>query len=216
MNTAESSQLLLSVVNNAEDITLILDNYLLCQADDVLRKSIDFDGRPLVLLGTEKRHNMCKKKLPTIFKKIGIPYDESKITFITNEQLKEFVDTALLKLKNGEKPAQTFTESISVNPEEDIATTLNPITDEYSIITKDEEVPPLHKESTDSNVYVHKEVAQVSSVCRYGVPIIRVEYIPPNVLGLQESITVKVDEEDISKFFNSVKNRVLDSINNDR
>lgn len=213
MNAAESSQLLLSVVNNAEDITLILDNYLLCQADDVLRKSIDFDGRPLVLLGTEKRHNMCKKKLPMIFKKMGLHYDESKITFLTNDQLAEFTADALAKLKSGEKPVQNIIETNEESLEEEIIAQVstNPTAEEN--VTQPVEVPNTQKES---NVYVPRPPTQVSGTCIYGVPILKVEYIPPNVLGLQESITVKVDEEDISKFFNSVKNRVLTSIDNDR
>ena len=194
-------------------------------ADDVLRNSVEYDHRPVVIIGTEKRHGMCKKKLPQIFNKLGRDYDESLIHYETQESLKQFATDALEKIANGETlSTPTPVPKPKPKPKPIVKGDATPIRsavkEEDLVVETEEEVIPEEDAEVEEQIeQVEEEVHQASEgtvgVCRYGVPKFKVEYITPNVLGLQESITVKVDEEDIGKFFVSVKNRVLNSISND-
>jgi len=220
MSTVESGHFLLNVVNNAEDISLLLENYNMCLADDVLRNAIQFDERPLVLLGTDKRHNMCKKKLPVIFEKLGKVFDDNLITYVTTNSLKEFADTSLKKLKSGEKPEVPQIAEVAEKPK--TATEVKPLkVNTYEAESKRESVnvsehPVENVEPVEEQEIISSTQNTHHGVCKYGVTKFKVEYISPNVLGLQESITVKVEEEELNNFFSSIKGRVLNSINNDR
>lgn len=227
MNTLEPGHFLMSVINGAEDIEVFLDKYNACHADDVLRSGVEFDDRPLVIVGSEKRHMMCKRKLPIKFKELNRPYDESKIHFITESDLKEFVTNALADIRGGvvENPDVLQTSTVV----EKLNTKVEEVKEELSAQAQEESEEVLVQGSQKSEYEQEQdkgaecENTQIEStpsntgtgLCRYGVPKFKVDYIVPQVMGLRESLFVNVEEEDLNKFFASVKGRVLTSINKD-
>lgn len=223
MNTVDSGHFLLTAVNSAEDVSLLIEAYNVCTTDDVLRNAVTINQKPLMIFGPVKRHNMCKKKLPQKFKELNLQYKESEINFVTEDTLKDFVSTALEKLKNGVEPKGEVEEIEEVSVTEEVLEELVTEPEDGEEISQPE-VSVEIRESTESageDVSVDKEgpTRAVESkehtgagLCQYGVPKLRVEYLTPSTMGLKESLFVNVSDEDISKFFQSVKNRVLGSI----
>lgn len=217
MNTVESGHFLLTVINNAEDISLFLETYNACLADDVLRGNAVLDERPLVVFGSDKRHAMCKKKLPVKYKELGLDYNESKVTFLTGDTLGDFVLPALANLKDGVVPEvqeEPVIEKVNTEEVEEVKVEENIPQQQVVETTEPQVVTEKEKPISEPVTKIEKQ-QPTSGMCTYGVPKLKLEYIPPNVVGLQESLFVNVDEEDISRFFQSVKNRVIGSINND-
>lgn len=225
MIAVDSGHFLLTAINSAEDVSLFLNSYNACTADDVLRSSVVLDHRPLVILGSEKRHMMCKKKLPSKFKELGLDYQENQINFVTEDTLKVFVTETLTKLKQInlaeevlveedlklDKKEELVLEDEQVQANEEVAITIEHTTIDENIIAKVQEekvIEPLIEPLEPKD--------NVSGLCSYGVPKIQIEYLTPNTLGLSESLFVNVEEEDINKFFHLVKSRVLGNIANDK
>lgn len=225
MIAVDSGHFLLTAINSAEDVSLFLNSYNACTADDVLRSSVVLDDRPLVILGSEKRHMMCKKKLPSKFAELGLEYREDEINFVTEDTLKVFVTERINKLKQVDilEEEATSVEFTPIEKEEEVLedpqeqakketsiTIEKPTIDENIIEDLPEEVNP------EPVVKPVPKQETVSGLCSYGVPKLQVEYLTPNTLGLQESLFVNVKEEDINNFFQAVKGRVLGSIAKDK
>lgn len=226
MEIVEPGHFLLTMINSAEDISLLLSSYNVCTADEILRSSVKYDERPILVLSTPKRETMCKRKLPANFKAAGLEYNPDKVIFFTQETMKDFVLEALEKLKAG--------ESVEIETEVVQEESFEEVKKEDIIEEPQSEIKTV--EVLDSNINAEQEVAATDTtlepdlevkkepetsvlspgLCRYGVPKLEVSYITPNVLGLEESLFVDVSKEDIGKFFSLVKNRVLNSITNDR
>lgn len=225
MIAVDSGHFLLTAINSAEDVSLFLNSYNACTADDVLRSSIVLDHRPLVILGSEKRHTMCKKKLPAKFKELGLDYQENQINFVTEDTLKVFVTETLTKLKDinlaeevlttEERKLEERQELILEDPQEK-ANGETSITTEDTIVYEDIKPEVVEEKVVELKAEPINSKNDIGGLCIYGVPKIRVDYLAPNTLGLQESLFVNVAEEDINNFFQNVKSRVLGSIANDK
>ncbi|MFF2798091.1 hypothetical protein [Lysinibacillus xylanilyticus] len=234
MNTGESRHFLLSVVNSAEDISLFLDTYNACKSDDFLRNSVELNEKPLVIFGTKTRLAMCEKFLKKKLKALDTAYDEKRVTYVNEdeESMADFVERTLEGLRNAPSVEAEVTdlEEEKQLEEKEESKPVTEVEEEQQESIQVPEVKTIVEQHTSSTELKSTEEIAVgeepttttekpqldSGLCAYGVPKIKVEYLPPNVLGLQESLFVDVSDEDISRFFGLVKQRVLNKITNDR
>lgn len=228
VSNKNNTQFLLSVISNADDLKLISDKFNLGLSDSVLRNGVEFDDRVLVIYGTKKRNEMCQKKLPKILDSMDKTYDPNKFIYLTEANLKEFVDKELA-LMRGEITEEEVEEEViqePLTPPKEQATATEspePLTEVDSEETVEVEVEAEaigeikvgeEKQEEEEEVQLPPNLHSASSgLCRYGVPKMHVEYQPPNVLGLQESLFVSVEEATVKEFFSSVKERVLAKAN---
>lgn len=226
MSIVEPGHFLLSVVNSAEDVSLLMETYNVSTADDVLRNAVTLSEKPLLLFGSSKRHDMCRRKLPNKFKELNLKYNEDSVHYVTEDNLKEFVTEALAKLYTSNTINEVEVEEL-LDSEAVIATAPEQVEAQVSLEYRETEVvedevevvPIVEPEEVPQNIpiegtehFTPDSSVTSSGLCRYGVPKLHVQYMAPSVLGLKESLFVNVEEDDINKFFETVKSRVLKSV----
>lgn len=206
-------------MGTAADIDLILEHYGLFSTDEAIKNNLGQFDKKFIAIGTEKRNavfsNLAKRKLASA-KKSDL---WSLATLATTATLQEVVDSILIELggtvtKTEEELAQD--EILAV--EEEAAVSV----DSVSEVTAEAEVQPTQEEdpqevlqdnveqpgaSKSKEEILSRQTKEVGT-CSYGVPIIPIVRIVPDVFGLKESLLSDFTKEEMQDFYNLMKSKV--------
>jgi hypothetical protein len=226
----DARNLLINYVGTAADIDLILEHYGVFTTDEAIKNGVNQFTRKFIAIGTEKRNavltNLAKSKL-TAAKKFDL---WSLATLATTNTLQEVIDRILDELRPSEtKEISEIEEAaaeVSIAKEETAATTedrndnlLSSVTEEQGEQQPIEEEPQAveqteiqQQEESKSKEEITVSKTQEVGACTYGVPIIPVVRVVPNVFGLKESLLSDFTKEELNNFFNLVKSKVTPDV----
>lgn len=214
MDKLDSSNLLKTHISNAEELELIISNFNVVFTDTVLHGEVPFDSdRVMLITGPKRRVEMSKKKLPKLLDSSDLPYIEEKYVFLEDSKLGEFLDEQLEKIKKGESVTIEQQSVVVQEPTFEVIKSEEGL-EETEATT--EQLPveekPVTEEVVQTTNYESSSETLTAGLCKYGVPTYKVEKLSPNVLGLSESLFINVEQEDLDKFFEKVKDRVITNI----
>lgn len=229
MKMEDARNLLINYVGTAADIDLILEHYGVFTTDEAIKNKLAQFDKKFIAIGTEKRNAVftnLANRLLTAAKKID---RWSLATLATTNTLQEVIDSILSQLKPSEEKEAAEVEQavaqMSIAEAETTATNedhndnlLSSVTDEpeeQRPLEGEKEEPQVVEQSETQQQEVSKSKEEITinktlevGACTYGVPIIPVVRIVPNVFGLKESLLSDFTKEDFKDFFNLVKSKV--------
>lgn len=205
MEDEKVQELLFEAFGSIDVNNQILDKYFLMDSEDFLRSTIDYDRSKIyVFYGLERRIQIAKKKASKRLDEMPEHY------FVDVKKIKEFftpfVEGSPLPSQQEDSGTKDAPQAMPTQDGDIETEAVQESVGEESvehIQDQEEEVKPLAPEFKET---------PGAGMCRYGVPIIPVKRHAPNVLGLQESLTQNVTQEELDAFFNKVKGRVLAKI----
>lgn len=232
MKMEDARNLLINYVGTAADIDLILEHYGVFTTDEAIKNGVSQFERKFIAIGTEKRNavftNLAKSKL-TAAKKFNL---WPLATLATNSTLQEVVDKILEELKPSEPKeeaqvveaateASTVEEETTAIAEDHNDNLLSSVTEEkvepQQQPTEEEPQAVEQPEPQQQEVRKSKEEIAVGKTqevgtCTYGVPIVPVVRVVPNVFGLKESLLSDFTKDDLKDFFDLVKSKVAPDV----
>lgn len=192
----------LSKIFEDDEVALLADTYLIMDSDNFMRSMQNIkDDQVVHVTGSGKRLDIAKRKVSLANKAPAY-----EIQFIDLVDLEPFYRGKLAGLNGEELPPQDIPMDEPHEKEEELQEVLEDSeeSEEHAVQTlttgEEEEVATIKPKPRQQTA---------AGVCQYGVPVLTVEYIPPNVVGLKESLIENVSQEDLDTFYEKVKNKVL-------